>query len=63
MAICLRRKAGVPQVIGHRGTTVGAPENTMAAFQHARDAGVDWVETDVKSTADGQLVLLHDRDR
>jgi glycerophosphoryl diester phosphodiesterase len=48
------------RVIGHRGATGYAPENTLAAFRMGAALGADWVETDVKPTADGALVLLHD---
>jgi len=47
-------------VIGHRGASGYAPENTLAAFDRALDLGADGVETDVRLTRDGVLVLLHD---
>ncbi len=50
------------RVGGHRGDPDSAPENTLAAFEAAVAAGVDYVETDVQRTADGVLVLLHDDD-
>lgn len=37
-----------------------APENTMAAFRRGAEAGADAIEFDVQSTADGQLVVIHD---
>jgi glycerophosphoryl diester phosphodiesterase len=49
-----------PLVIGHRGTAALAPENTLAAFTHAIELGVDAVELDVLLSADGQLVVHHD---
>ena len=49
-----------PPVIAHRGARWRAPENTMAAFRAARDDGARWIETDVKLTADGVPVLMHD---
>ena len=53
--------AGLPLLIAHRGGAGLAPENTMAAFRCAVD---DWdadiLELDVRLTADGQLVVLHD---
>ncbi len=49
-----------PLIIGHRGDSAHAPENTVAAIRQAFDAGADAVEVDVAQTADGHLVLLHD---
>ncbi|MFM8980997.1 MAG: glycerophosphodiester phosphodiesterase [Planctomycetia bacterium] len=49
------------KVLAHRGLCTGAPENTLAAFEAAARAGVDGIETDVRCTADGVLVLVHDR--
>jgi glycerophosphoryl diester phosphodiesterase len=50
----------VPQVIAHRGASAAAPENTLAAVELALEHGADRVEVDVRRTADGALVLLHD---
>lgn len=50
----------LPRVIGHRGAAADAPENTLAGFRAAAAAGVEWVEFDVRLTADGRCVLLHD---
>lgn len=47
-------------VIAHRGEHLRHPENTLAAFQAAIDAGADFFELDVRTTADGKLVLMHD---
>lgn len=53
--------AGEPVwVVAHRGAMRMAPENTIAAFDRAAEAGADYVEIDVRATADGALVLLHD---
>jgi glycerophosphoryl diester phosphodiesterase len=46
--------------IGHRGAAGHAPENTLAAIQKGIDLGVDLVEIDLRRTADGALVVLHD---
>jgi glycerophosphoryl diester phosphodiesterase len=46
--------------IGHRGAAGHAPENTLAAIQKGIALGVDLVEIDVRRTADGVLVVLHD---
>jgi glycerophosphoryl diester phosphodiesterase len=48
------------KVIGHRGAAGHAPENTFAAFDAGLAMGVDGVETDVRATRDGVLVLVHD---
>ena len=47
-------------VCGHRGDRVHGDENTMSAMIRAVRAGVDMVETDVRMTRDGVLVLMHD---
>jgi len=51
----------VPIVIAHRGDVAYAPENTLSAFKQAADKGMDAVEFDVKLTADGQVIVLHDQ--
>lgn len=48
------------QVHAHRGVSAHAPENTLAAFRAARDAGAKWVEFDVTLLADGEVVVFHD---
>lgn len=47
-------------VAAHRGWSEHYPENTMEAFLAAAKLGVDQIETDVRLTKDGQLVLFHD---
>lgn len=47
-------------VAGHRGERYTSPENTITAFRKAITLGVDMIETDVRMTADGELVLMHD---
>ena len=54
------RPARAVQVMAHRGLKAEAPENTLPAFQKAIDAGVEWVEIDLRLTRDGHHVLLHD---
>jgi glycerophosphoryl diester phosphodiesterase len=49
-----------PLTLAHRGHSIACPENTLAAFRAAIEAGVDGIETDVHLTADGHLVLIHD---
>jgi glycerophosphoryl diester phosphodiesterase len=46
--------------IAHRGASGHAPENTRAAFDLAIEMGADAIETDVRMTYDGKLVLFHD---
>ncbi|MCC7499540.1 MAG: glycerophosphodiester phosphodiesterase family protein [Bryobacterales bacterium] len=48
-------------VIAHRGEHLHHPENTIAAYQGAVDAGADYFELDVRTTSDGKFVLMHDR--
>jgi glycerophosphoryl diester phosphodiesterase len=60
---CLAQTAGTHRtirVIAHRGEHLHAPENTLAAFRGAVEAGADYFETDVRTTSDGKLVLMHD---
>ncbi len=49
-------------VVAHRGASVEQPENTITAFEAAIDAGADAVEFDVRMTADGHAVVMHDPD-
>ncbi|WLI73974.1 glycerophosphodiester phosphodiesterase family protein [Halomonas alkalicola] len=47
--------------IAHRGSSMAAPENTLAAVEQAIQDGADYVEIDVRLTADDEVVLYHDR--
>jgi len=47
-------------VAAHRGDSHNYYENTMEAFESARTAGCDMIETDIRMTADGILVIMHD---
>ncbi|MEV7427102.1 glycerophosphodiester phosphodiesterase [Streptomyces sp. NPDC091212] len=49
------------QVIAHRGASEDAPEHTLAAYMKAIEDGADALECDVRLTADGHLVCVHDR--
>ena len=51
-----------PFIIAHRGAAVPVshPENTIAAFRRARSVSADWVELDVRRTADGATAIHHD---
>lgn len=50
----------VREVIGHRGSCLDRPENTLASYRRAIEAGATVVEIDVRTTRDGSLVCLHD---
>ena len=49
-----------PLVVGHRGAAGLLPENTLAAFKHGCELGIDALELDVLLSADGELVVHHD---
>ena len=49
-----------PLIIGHRGASAVAPENTIAAFQEAIAVGANGIEFDVRLTNDGVPVVIHD---
>lgn len=55
-----KNAAGQTLVIAHRGGARQWPENTLHAFERAVEAGVDTIEMDVRTTADGALVVMHD---
>lgn len=50
----------LPSIIGHRGACGYAPENTLESIQTAADMGIDWVELDIKLTADDVPIIFHD---
>ena len=49
-------------MVAHRGASALFPENTLAAFEGAIQAGADYIELDVRLTADGVPVIMHDAD-
>jgi len=49
-----------PLIIGHRGASAVAPENTLAAFRRAINAGADGIEFDVRLSSDDIPVIIHD---
>lgn len=51
-----------PQVVAHRGASHDNAEHTLGAYVAALDAGAEGLECDVRLTADGHLVCVHDRD-
>lgn len=50
----------LPRVLAHRGDSACFPENTLPAFESARDLGVDVIETDVHITRDKKVIIWHD---
>ncbi|WP_370250337.1 glycerophosphodiester phosphodiesterase family protein [Nocardioides sp.] len=57
-----RPGAPAPQVVAHRGASHDNAEHTLGAYLAAIEAGADALECDVRLTADGHLVCVHDRD-
>lgn len=49
-----------PLIIGHRGASLEAPENTLESFRLAWEQGADGIEADFRLTADGRIVCMHD---
>ncbi|MEZ4240190.1 MAG: glycerophosphodiester phosphodiesterase family protein [Myxococcota bacterium] len=50
------------RLYGHRGAAAHHPENTLRSFRAAVEAGVDAIETDVRLSRDGEVVVFHDAD-
>jgi glycerophosphoryl diester phosphodiesterase len=48
------------RILGHRGASADAPENTLPAFQLALAQGADGVELDARLCASGEVVVFHD---
>ncbi|NGN69176.1 glycerophosphodiester phosphodiesterase [Streptomyces sp. A7024] len=55
------RPSSRPAVVAHRGASEEAPEHTLAAYRTAIEEGADALECDIRLTADGHLVCVHDR--
>lgn len=49
-----------PRISAHRGNTGRAPENTLATYKNALKLRVNFIEIDVRTSADGKLIILHD---
>ena len=60
--VAMGATAAVPQVVAHRGASSETAEHTLRAYVTALDAGAEGLECDVRLTADGHLVCVHDRD-
>lgn len=56
----LPAKPQLPLIIGHRGASAVAPENTLAAFERAFANGAHGIEFDVRLARDGVPVVIHD---
>jgi len=57
----MHKPEGRPQVVAHRGSSEAKAEHTLGAYVAALDEGADALECDVRLTADGHLVCVHDR--
>src|SRR3954454_15694137 len=57
----MHKPKGRPQVVAHRGSSAAMAEHTLGAYVKALDDGADALECDVRLTADGHLVCVHDR--
>nr|WP_290670070.1 glycerophosphodiester phosphodiesterase [Ardenticatena sp.] len=55
-----RQRRGIPFIVAHRGASALEPENTLAAFARALADGADAIETDLRFSADDEIVLHHD---
>jgi len=51
-----------PRIVAHRGACIVEPENTIRAFRRAEQDGADAIELDLRVSADGELVVVHDPD-
>ncbi len=56
----MKKQLQQPLIIAHRGYSVRYPENTLAAFNGAIDAGAHMIELDVSLSKDRRLVVIHD---
>lgn len=56
-----RPPAERPLIVAHRGSSLEHPEHTLVAYATAISQGADLLEADVRLTADGYLVCMHDR--
>jgi len=55
-------RGGEVAIFAHRGASFDAPENTLAAIEEAIAQGAGWAEIDVQETAQGVVVVIHDKD-
>ena len=60
--LLLAMNAAAVEIIAHRGFSAKAPENTIEAFELAWKSDADACELDIHLTADGEVVVIHDKD-
>jgi len=60
MSLAQNNHLGI-EIVGHRGASFLAPENTLAAAKLAWELGADGVEIDIHMTADKEIVVIHDK--
>ena len=58
--VCVTSRSDAVEIIGHRGASHDAPENTLASIRLAWKQNADASETDVHLTKDSQIVVIHD---
>lgn len=59
-SVLQRPRDAPPLLMAHRGASNELPENTWAAFGRALEQGADVLETDIRFTRDGEIILMHD---
>ncbi|MHA8106941.1 glycerophosphodiester phosphodiesterase family protein [Aquirufa sp. 5-AUSEE-100C1] len=60
-AVSISAQSNLPPMISaHRGNTGTAPENTLSTYKKALQLQVEFIEIDVRTTQDGELIILHD---
>jgi glycerophosphoryl diester phosphodiesterase len=60
-SVCVNLKIAM-QIIGHRGVRGEAPQNTLASFKMAIEAGLPAIELDVQLARSGEVIVFHDDD-
>jgi glycerophosphoryl diester phosphodiesterase len=60
--VAAAQQRALPLVIGHRGAPAYRPEHTLASYRLAISMGADYIEPDLVSTKDHQLVARHEND-
>src|SRR5206468_5600737 len=60
MLFCDCAVAADPKIVAHRGAALESPENTLPAIDRAIALGAAVVEIDLRYSADGEVVLMHD---